>query len=138
MIISALIVAAAALLIPLLSNILQNRGPDAVYSRNVNGECFLTVAANSRIGEREVFAAHLIRMCRENRFPSLRFSTDLAGYPEVLDITVYQCKADVRKKEPVMHIRYEPRSDVENLDIRSSPGQYNLLIDGKKVRNMVR
>lgn len=129
--------AVSTLLIVLTHHVLQSKEPDAVNSRNVNGACFLTVSANGIIEEKERFAAHLIQMCRENQFLSLKISTDIEGYPQMLDITVYLRKTDVGKRDPVMHIQYVPRSGVKNVNIQADPERYDLFIDGKRVGNMI-
>ena len=98
--------------------------PDAVSSRNGNGACYLTVTANSdEIVDEEEFAETVVRMCVENSFRSMKLSTDLNGYPESLDITVYLKKSDIGKEDPVLRIRFEPPEETE---ARSDPAEEEL------------
>ena len=83
--------------------------PDAVSSRMVNGECCLDVVANSdTIEDEEEFARTVVQMCRDNSFHSMRLSTDQAGYPCRLEISVYFYREDVNVMEPVFKIYFEP------------------------------
>ena len=103
--------------------------PDAVSSMSDGETCRLTVVANSgTIGDEEKFARMVIEMCRENSFQSLRLSTDIGGWSEKLDIRVYLRKRDIGKREPAMHILYEPADDGENYDIRNDEGKYHMTV----------
>ncbi len=82
--------------------------PDTVSSISHGEKCSLTVVANSReIPDEEAFAREVIRMCMENSFRSLRFSTDLGDWPAVMEIDVYLQKKDVGRTPPVFRIRAE-------------------------------
>ena len=80
---------AAVLLISLFLYLSKRKGewiidecgiPDAVSSISHGEKCCLTVVANSgQIRDKEAFAREVIRMCMENSFRSLRFSTDIGG-----------------------------------------------------------
>lgn len=108
---------AAVLLISLFLYLAKRKGeriidecgiPDAVSSISHGEKCSLTVVANSReIPDEEAFAREVIRMCMENSFRSLRFSTDLGDWPAVMEIDVYLQKKDVGRTPPVFRIRAE-------------------------------
>ena len=99
--------------------------PDAVASTVSGGTCSLIVTANvERISDREAFAREVVRMCRENSFRSLRLSTDMAGWPEELDIKVYLRREDIGEKEPVMRILYEPADTDADISIQDDPEKY--------------
>ena len=54
--------------------------PDVVSSISMNRDQYLTVVANrNRIEDKEEFAKLLVKMCRENSFHTIKFSTD-RGY----------------------------------------------------------
>ena len=108
----------------------ENSGiPDALSSISDGTTCRLIVVANrSGIRDAEEFAEEVIKMCRENSFRSLRLSTDIEGWPEKLDIRVYLRKRDIGKREPAMHILYEPADDGENYDIRNDEGKYHMTV----------
>lgn len=105
--------------------------PDALSSVVSGRTCILTVAANTdHIEDKEMFAREIIRMCRENSFRSLRLSTDIGGWPEKLDITVYYHREDIGREEPVMRIVYEPVDDAEKISIADeNPEKYMLNIE---------
>lgn len=46
-------------------------------------------AKESQSQRREGLARKIIRMCQDNSFHSIRFSTDINGYPSELHISVY-------------------------------------------------
>lgn len=108
---------AAVLLISLFLYLAKRKGeriidecgiPDAVSSISDGEKCCLTVVANSgQIRDKEAFAREVVRMCTENSFRSLRFSTDIGGWPAVLEIDVYLQKKDVGRTPPVFRIRAE-------------------------------
>lgn len=108
---------AAVLLISLFLYLAKRKGeriidecgiPDTVSSISHGEKCSLTVVANSReIPDEEAFAREVIRMCMENSFRSLRFSTDLGDWPAVMEIDVYLQKKDVGRTPPVFRIRAE-------------------------------
>ena len=85
----------------------------------------LAVAAKHPNGivDEEEFAETVVRMCVENSFRSMKLSTDLNGYPESLDITVYLKKSDIGKEDPVLRIRFEPPEETE---ARSDPAEEEL------------
>ena len=82
--------------------------PDVISSMIVNNEQYLTVVANcNEIQKKEQFKKLLIRMYEENSFHSVKFSTDLVDTERVY-MKVYRWKADVRKEEPLLRIKYCP------------------------------
>ena len=108
---------AAVLLISLFLYLAKRKGeriidecgiPDAVSSISDGEKCCLTVVANSgQIRDKEAFAREVIKMCMENSFRSLRFSTDLGEWSAVMEIDVYLQKKDVGRTPPVFRIRAE-------------------------------
>ena len=109
---------AAVLLISLFLYLAKRKGERIIDERAgfrmrvssiSDGEkCCLTVVANSgQIRDKEAFAREVIKMCMENSFRSLRFSTDIGGWPEELEIDVYLQKKDVGEEPPVFRIRAE-------------------------------
>ena len=81
--------------------------PDAVSSFSMSNDHHLKVVANSsRIEDKEAFAREVIHMCQDNSFHSIRFSTDINGYPTELDITVYLNRKDVEKGKSVCEIEF--------------------------------
>ena len=107
--------------------------PDAVSSRNLGRECFLTVVANrDEIEDKEEFARTVVEMCIENSFESMCFSTDQEGYPSRLEIEVYRRKSEAGRGEPVCLIRFEPTA--EECNIKDDTEQYRLYVDGREIK----
>ncbi len=101
----------------------QEGRPDAVSSMSKGTRCRLNVVANTDfIDDRTEFACEVARMCRDNSFRTIRFSTDMGGLPDELDITVYLKKADIGRQKPVMYIY-----------LKAMAGGYEVCVDGKVV-----
>ena len=91
--------------------------PDAVSSVSSNNWQYLKVVANSdRIEDKETFACEVVRMCRENSFHTILYSTDINGYPRGLTITVYLNRRGVEKNEPVCEIDFRTEEYREDWD----------------------
>ena len=104
--------------------------PDAVSSISDGEKCCLTVVANSgQIRDKEAFAREVVRMCTENSFRSLRFSTDIGGWPAVLEIDVYLQKKDVGEKPPAFRIRAESERIESVYDSGNQLEQYQIFIE---------
>ena len=104
--------------------------PDAVSSISDGEKCCLTVVANSgQIRDKEAFAREVIKMCMENSFRSLRFSTDIGGWPEELEIDVYLRKKDVGEEPPVFRIRAESERIESVYDSGNQLERYQIFIE---------
>lgn len=104
--------------------------PDAVSSISDGEKCCLTVVANSgQIRDKEAFAREVVRMCTENSFRSLRFSTDIGGWPEELEIDVYLQKKDVGVKPPAFRIRAESERTERGYDSGNQLERYQIFIE---------
>ena len=69
--------------------------PDVVSSISMNRDQYLTVVANrNRIEDKEEFAKLLVKMCRDNSFHTIKFSTD-RGYATGIHMQVYLCEEDM-------------------------------------------
>lgn len=83
--------------------------PDVVSSISMNRDQYLTVVANrDRIEDKEEFAKLLVKMCTENSFHTIKFSTD-RGYATEIHIQVYLCEEDIEDANVVMEIDYVQR-----------------------------
>ncbi len=108
--------------------------PDAVSSVSSGGWQYLKVVANSdRIDDKEAFARKVIQMCRENSFHSIRFSTDINGYPSGLSITVYLKRKDLEKGRQVCEIEFRTEEYVEDCNIKDDVEQFHLYLDGEEI-----
>ena len=109
--------------------------PDVVSSISMNRDQYLTVVANrNRIEDKEEFAKLLVKMCRENSFHTIKFSTD-RGYATSVNMRVYLWKDEIEGNEPVMVVEYKTTGYGEEYDIVHDPEQFDLFIDGNCVNN---
>lgn len=108
--------------------------PDVVSSISRDRSCHLTVVANSSgIDDKEAFAREVVQMCRQNSVRSVKFSTDMNGYPSELDITVYLNRKCVERNEPSCTIEFCTKERTEDYDINNNAAQFQLYVDGKEV-----
>ncbi len=108
--------------------------PDVVSSMSRNRCYELTVVANSnRIDDLEMFARKVVEMCQQNAFHSMKFSTDIQGYPSGLDITVYLNRKSMENNQPVCAIEFRTKAYEEDYDIKNDAEQFQLYLDGKKI-----
>lgn len=108
--------------------------PDVVSSISMNNDHYLKVVANSgRIYNKEEFARQIIHMCQNNSFHSIRFSTDINGYPTGLDITVYLNCKEAEKGEPVCKIEFSTDDFTGEYDIKNDAEKFHLYLDGEEI-----
>ena len=107
--------------------------PDVVSSSAMNRDESLTVVANrNQITGKEAFAKQLLKMCRDNSFHSIKFSTD-HGYATSLDVSVYFWKEDVENGKQVMKVEYRPVEYGKEYDIVHDPDKFQLFVDGEEI-----
>lgn len=107
--------------------------PDVVSSSAMNRDESLTVVANrDKITDKEAFTKQLLKMCRDNSFHSIKFSTD-HGYATSLDMSVYSWKEDIENGEPIMKVEYRPIEYGEEYDIVHNPDKFQLFVDGEEI-----
>ncbi len=108
--------------------------PDVVSSISVNNYHYLTVIANcKKIDDKEAFARKIIDMCQQNAFRSVKFSTDVNGYPSGLDINVYLKNNDIENNKPVCKIKFVTDEYGGDYDIRNDAAWYHLYLDGEEI-----
>lgn len=109
--------------------------PDVVSSISMNQDQYLTIVANrDKIEDKEEFAELLVKMCRENSFHTIKFSTD-RGYATSVNMRVYLWKDEIEGNEPVMVVEYKTTGYGEEYDIVHDLEQFDLFIDGNCVNN---
>ena len=109
--------------------------PDLLSSFSVNRDENLVVIANrNKIEDKDEFARLLVRMCKENSFQSIKFSTD-RGYATSLDMSVYLWWDEVEGNDPVMTVEYKPEEWNQEYDIVNNPEEFRLYVDGELVEN---
>ena len=107
--------------------------PDVVSSISINRDQYLTVVANrDRIEDKEEFAKLLVKMCRENSFHTIKFSTD-RGYATGIHMQVYLCEENIEDANIVMEIDYVQRKYNEKYDICNNPEEFELHVDGEVI-----
>ena len=107
--------------------------PDVVNSLKVNqDENHVIVANRDSIEIKIAFAKLLVKMCQENSFKTIKFSTDY-GYATSLDMRVYLWKDEIEGNEPVMTVEFKPIEWNQEYDIVNNPDKFQLLVDGEVV-----
>lgn len=107
--------------------------PDVVSSISMNQDQYLTIVANrDKIEDKEEFAELLVKMCRENSFHTIKFSTD-RGYATEIHMQVYLCEEDIEDANVVMETDYVQREYNENYDICDNPEKFELHVDGEVI-----
>lgn len=107
--------------------------PDVVSSISMNQDQYLTIVANrDKIEDKEEFAELLVKMCRENSFHTIKFSTD-RGYATSIHMQVYLCDNDIEEAKVAMKIDYVQREYNEKYDICNNPEEFELHVDGEVI-----
>jgi len=108
--------------------------PDVVSSMSSNHSQHLAVIVNSsKVEDKKTLARELVRMCRENSFHSIKFSTDINGYPSELKITVYLNRKSIRESEPICEIEFSTEQHTGDYDIKSDADKFHLYLDGEEI-----
>ncbi len=104
--------------------------PDVVSSIKMNQDERLVVVANrDEIEDKIEFAKLLVKMCQENSFKTIKFSTD-HGYATSLDMSVYLWKDEIEGNNPIMTVEFKPVEWSQGYDIVNHADKFLLLIDG--------
>ena len=112
----------------------ENRKPDMVSTINsMNCEYCSIIAYRNQISDKIEFARKLIEMCRENDYETIKFATDVRGYPSGLYLNVYLTKKDFENGKIYMKIKYVPKECEENSNIKDNIEKYQLYIDNELV-----
>lgn len=107
--------------------------PDVINSiRSGNDERITVIANRDEIEDKEEFARLLVKMCQENSFKTIKFSTDY-GYATRLNIRVYLWRDEIEGNEPVMTVDFEPIDWKQEYDIVNNPEKFELYVDGELV-----
>lgn len=109
--------------------------PDIVSSIKMNQDENLVIVANrDEIEDKVEFAKLLVKMCQENSFQSIKFSTDV-GYATSLDMRVYLWRDEIEGNEPVMIVQFKPVDRNQEYDIVNNPEMYELYVDGELIKS---
>ena len=107
--------------------------PDVINSiRSGNDERLTIIANRDEIEDKEEFARLLVKMCQENSFKTIKFSTDF-GYATRLNMRVYLWRDEIEGNEPVMTVDFEPIDWKPGYDIVNNPEMFELYVDGELV-----
>lgn len=107
--------------------------PDVINSiRSGNDERLTIIANRDEIEDKEEFARLLVKMCQENSFKTIKFSTDI-GYATRLNMRVYLWRDEIEGNEPVMTVDFEPIDWKPGYDIVNNPEMFELYVDGELV-----
>lgn len=114
----------------------ENRQPDMVSTiSSMNYEYCAIIAYRNQIPDKIAFARKLIEMCRENGYETIKFATDVRGYPSGLYLSVYLTKKDFENGKIYMKIKYITKTYNQNSNIKDDMEKYQLYIDNNLVSN---
>ncbi|MBO5179736.1 MAG: hypothetical protein J6B87_05265 [Clostridia bacterium] len=114
----------------------ENRKPDMVSTiSSMNFEYCSIIAYRNQIPDKIAFARKLIEMCRENGYETIKFATDVRGYPSGLYLSVYLTQKDFENGNIYMKIKYVTRECAQNSNIKDNVEKYQLYIDNDLVSN---
>lgn len=108
----------------------RNRTPDLVSTINsMNYEYCSVIAYENSFVDKEQLANRLIEMCKENSFKSIKFATDVRGYPAGIYMRVYLNRLDFKRGKIFMQVKYLPMEKNWTGNIKDNREQYVLYID---------
>ena len=108
--------------------------PDMVSTiSSMNYEYCAIIAYRNQIPDKIAFARKLIEMCRENGYETIKFATDVRGYPSGLYLNVYLTQKDFENGNIYMKIKYVDRECARNSNIKDNIDKYQLYIDNDLV-----
>lgn len=113
-----------------------NMQPDMVSTiSSMNYEYCAIIAYRDQIPDKIEFARKLVEMCRENEYETIKFATDVRGYPSGLYLNVYLTRKDFENGKIYMKIKYVTQEYDQNSNIKDDIEKYQLYIDNNLVSN---
>lgn len=110
-----------------------DKTPDLVSTINsMNYEYCSVIAYENSLVDKEQLANQLIEMCKENSFKSIKFATDVRGYPTGIFMRVYLNRWDFRRGKIFMQIKYVPVANNWVGNIRDDSENYLLVVNEMK------
>lgn len=110
--------------------------PDMVSTINsMNYEYCAIIANRNYISDKVEFALELIEMCRKNEYETIKFATDVRGYPSGLFLSVYLTQEDMENGNLYMKVKYVTEEHVGNSNIKDDIEKYQLYIDNHPVNS---
>ena len=104
--------------------------PDMVSTINsMNYEYCAIIANRNYIPDKVEFALELIEMCRKNEYETIKFATDVRGYPSGLFLSVYLTPEDMENGRIYMKVKYVTEGDEEDRNIKDDSEKYQLYVD---------
>lgn len=111
-----------------------NMQPDMVSTiSTMNYEYCAIIAYRNQIPDKIEFARTLIEMCRENKYETIKFATDVRGYPLGLYLNVYLTQEDFENGKIYMKVKYVTQEYDQNSNIKDNIEKYQLYIDNNLV-----
>ena len=108
----------------------KNVKPDMVSTINsMNYEYCSIIANRDDIPDKVEFALELIEMCRKNEYETIKFATDVRGFPAGLIMSVYLTQEDMENGKLYMKIKYVIEDEEKDRNIKDDYEKYNLYVD---------
>lgn len=107
--------------------------PDVINSiRSNNDERLVVIANRDEIEDKIEFAKLLVKMCQENSFKIIKFSTDM-GYATSLNMRIYLWRDEIEGNDPIMTVEFKPDDWRQEYDIVNNPEMFDLYVDGELI-----
>lgn len=108
----------------------RNIQPDMVSTISfMNCEYCAIIAYRDQISDEIEFARKLVEMCRENKYKTIKFATDVRGYPSSLYLNVYLTQKDFENGKIYMKVKYVTQEYDQNNNIKDDIEKYRLYIE---------
>lgn len=72
-------------------------------------------------------------MCRENKFTTIKFATDVRGYPSGMYLNVYLTMEDFENGKIYMKIKFIQKEYNQSSNIKDDTKNYELYIDNNLI-----
>lgn len=97
---------------------------DNGYSMDVD-----IIANKLLILNKEKFAKDIIKRCNDNSIDGIRFSYDMRGYPNELNLTIYNSRWARKHEKITFKVTYEQiAGEVYKYNIKDNPDKFRLII----------
>lgn len=136
---SVIIILISIVFIFIVRNITMNKLDenkiDVVSSVSMDDRENIFVIADCRkINDKVEFAEEILQKYVDNSFDTIKFSTDLRKNITCLQVSVYSKKSHIKEGNSFMEIEYKLQQAILEGDIRKSPEQLDIFINGEKIK----
>lgn len=93
----------------------HNSTADNWYELNIN-----IIADKDTASDKDACSKEILQHVLANHFHSTRFSFDISGYPNEVNVNVFTSEKDVQKGNATYSFEYVTKFNTENIDIQNN------------------